>query len=515
MPSENTSTVAAPPPSPAVSSPFKYDVFISYSREADGDWVRNELIPQLEEVQLRVCIDEQDFDLGAPLVDLIEEGVLKSRYLLAIITPSWLEREWTTHERHLVSVLDPSGRQRKLIPLLLKDATLPVSIKALNYLDCRGDRTKRQGAIERLRKELVRSQLIITEAVTGSARKSLVALSQFMRRPEVHGAVEGFQDARRNACKQIVVLNRYKGLHECFHNAESRFEVVRKLRNSPQDNTQSWRALRAAAFDLKPSLGVILEFAQNESFPPVEISWTDTLESARGDLLEAIDRQDSKFLDKVIRRIWTVVGQVPNQLSFRLFSAAADLPLSKLVQELEKVGQSLGNLGLADEDAKKLEEFKKGIHNLEELSRILKAFVDNHTCLQKICNELSPFEPSSIPGSNEASPLDDEASLDPEEFQPTWRMLKTRMDALTDTSGSRWIKDFRKSSTDLDEALTQFVPTVSDPKLSRRIYTLFCDYRCLVTQGFMQVDQDLKRFCKQLESLGESLSESLEELRND
>ena len=44
---------------------FTYDAFISYNSK-DEAWVRGEMLPRLEKANLRVCIDYQDFEPGAP-----------------------------------------------------------------------------------------------------------------------------------------------------------------------------------------------------------------------------------------------------------------------------------------------------------------------------------------------------------------------------------------------------------------------------------------------------------------
>lgn len=111
-----------------------YDVFLSYSHR-DEAWVSGVLLPKLTENGLRVCIDVHDFALGAPLITEIERAVLQSRKTLLVLTPDYLASEWTEFENILVATLDPAARTRRLLPLLLKPAELPLRIRALTYLD--------------------------------------------------------------------------------------------------------------------------------------------------------------------------------------------------------------------------------------------------------------------------------------------------------------------------------------------------------------------------------------------
>jgi hypothetical protein len=111
-----------------------YDVFISYSSK-DGEWVQNTLLPALERAGLRVYIDFRDFEVGTPSLVNMERGVERSRHTLVVLTPNWIDSEWTEFESLLVGTADPAGRRRKLIPLMLEECELPPRIRMLTYVD--------------------------------------------------------------------------------------------------------------------------------------------------------------------------------------------------------------------------------------------------------------------------------------------------------------------------------------------------------------------------------------------
>lgn len=113
---------------------YQYDVFISYSHR-DGEWVRNFLLPRLEGIGLRVCIDYRDFEIGAPTLINMENAVERSRKTLIVLTPAWVESEWTTFESLLVRTNDPGATLRQLIPLLLEPCELPEYIALLTYVN--------------------------------------------------------------------------------------------------------------------------------------------------------------------------------------------------------------------------------------------------------------------------------------------------------------------------------------------------------------------------------------------
>jgi len=113
---------------------YNYDVFISYSTH-DGEWVRTWLLPRLEEAGLRVCIDLHDFDIGAPILVNIERAMERSRKTLLVLTPNWVQSEWTIFESLLWQTDNPTGLHRRLLPLRLKWCEPPKRIAMLTYAD--------------------------------------------------------------------------------------------------------------------------------------------------------------------------------------------------------------------------------------------------------------------------------------------------------------------------------------------------------------------------------------------
>jgi hypothetical protein len=114
----------------------RYDIFISYSHQ-DGDWVWQQLLPRLESVGLRVCIDTRNFEIGTPSLVNMERAVDDSRHVLLVLTPAWVESEWTDFESLLGGTGDPAGRRRKLFPIMLKECKPPSRIAMLTWADFR------------------------------------------------------------------------------------------------------------------------------------------------------------------------------------------------------------------------------------------------------------------------------------------------------------------------------------------------------------------------------------------
>jgi len=172
----------------AKQAEYQYDVFISYSHE-DKAWVWNELLPTLEAAGLKVCIDERDFEVGTPSLVNMERAVEGSRHTLLVLTPAWVNSQWTEFESLLVGTSDPAGRRRRLIPLLLKPCTLPARIAMLTYADLTRS-TQRQAQMTRLVQSLSSTALGSWIAVADEASRLDVAPITWLHLSDLHFRAE-------------------------------------------------------------------------------------------------------------------------------------------------------------------------------------------------------------------------------------------------------------------------------------------------------------------------------------
>jgi tetratricopeptide (TPR) repeat protein len=117
-------------------TPFKYDVFISYSGH-DKAWVRGELLSRIEKAGLRAFIDFRDFTPGAPSNKECARGVLECRKTVAVLTPEYFTSKsgWTEFEQIMLNVLDPANRELRLIPLLKAPCEKPLEIRSFTHID--------------------------------------------------------------------------------------------------------------------------------------------------------------------------------------------------------------------------------------------------------------------------------------------------------------------------------------------------------------------------------------------
>jgi hypothetical protein len=117
-----------------------YDVFVSYRRtEPDRGWVHGRLVPRLRSYGLAVCVDDDCFRLGAPLVLEMERAVLRSRYTLAVLTPAYVLSTYAELENVLAEHLGLERAERRLVAVM-RELTAPrLGIRARLSLDMTDD----------------------------------------------------------------------------------------------------------------------------------------------------------------------------------------------------------------------------------------------------------------------------------------------------------------------------------------------------------------------------------------
>jgi hypothetical protein len=117
-----------------------YDVFISYrQQEPDKTWVRNVLVPRLEAEGLHICIDYRNFRLGAPLVLEMANAVEQSRYTLAILSPAYLQSNFTELENVLADHIGLEQSQYRLLAVMRESCTPRLGMRARLWLDMTDD----------------------------------------------------------------------------------------------------------------------------------------------------------------------------------------------------------------------------------------------------------------------------------------------------------------------------------------------------------------------------------------
>ncbi|XP_027246531.1 toll-like receptor 1 [Cricetulus griseus] len=76
---------------------LQFHAFVSYSGH-DSSWVKNELLPNLEKDDIRVCLHERHFIPGKSIVENIIHFIEKSYKSIFVLSPHFIQSEWCHYE---------------------------------------------------------------------------------------------------------------------------------------------------------------------------------------------------------------------------------------------------------------------------------------------------------------------------------------------------------------------------------------------------------------------------------
>lgn len=94
---------------------MNFDVFISHASE-DKEAVARPLAVQLQELGLRVWIDECELTIGDSLRRKIDDGLARSKYGVVILSPAFFDKEWPNRELDGL-VAREDGRVKVVLPI--------------------------------------------------------------------------------------------------------------------------------------------------------------------------------------------------------------------------------------------------------------------------------------------------------------------------------------------------------------------------------------------------------------
>jgi hypothetical protein len=120
---------------PAIPTPFRYDVLISYRRQDPDKQFARELLKRLETDGDTVAIDERDFSPNETFMEEMDRCIRESRFTLAVMSPRYLESGNCVEEAIICKVLDMTERKRRIIPLMIEEVQLPAWLYNLVGVD--------------------------------------------------------------------------------------------------------------------------------------------------------------------------------------------------------------------------------------------------------------------------------------------------------------------------------------------------------------------------------------------
>jgi hypothetical protein len=112
----------------------RYDAFISHAA-AEAEWVTGVLVPRLEALGLRLCLEDRDFAIGAIRISEMNDAVTSSRYTVCVLSPDYLASAFPLFQADLAEFEAADGKKASLLPLLRVACTPPRTIRMRALLD--------------------------------------------------------------------------------------------------------------------------------------------------------------------------------------------------------------------------------------------------------------------------------------------------------------------------------------------------------------------------------------------
>ena len=158
-PQDTPCPIASAPRAPAMPAPdpFAYDAFISYRHEdpVDRTWVELVMVPRLEQLGLRLCLEHRDLEPGEPLISELERAIGESRYTVAVLTPSYLDGGFERLHSLLGQHQGWEMGVERFIPIMRRPCRPALGVRAKAVLDF-GCEPEVEGRLQRLAEKLRR-----------------------------------------------------------------------------------------------------------------------------------------------------------------------------------------------------------------------------------------------------------------------------------------------------------------------------------------------------------------------
>src|SRR5262249_44951104 len=258
----------------------------------------------------------------------------------------------------------------------------------LDFIDPAG----RQSAISRLLENLGRSAQEAREAAARAVTRGIKALARLMRYQLVQTAVAGYEASFKAAANEILMIGRFKTLHDDFQAMEGSFKMVIERRRTgavsatgaPDLAGKISEELEEAVDALVRDIDLLILSTEKSQLPDDQITWKDPVRRARERLQNALVNQDPTQLNQSLERLQRVLGTQPPQINAKIVEGVARLSLAEVAGGLRSVRDKLSQNAFDVEARVRFEEFGRSVDSLFGMASELHALHANHNWLQNI-----------------------------------------------------------------------------------------------------------------------------------
>ncbi len=115
----------------------KPQVFIAHSFKDNAQ--AKKLAQELKKREIRVWLAEEQIKPGDIIKKKIEDGLVTSGYLLALLSDASLTSKWVQNEFKMALFRESHGKWPRVIPVLIEPVDIPIHIQGKLYIDLTHD----------------------------------------------------------------------------------------------------------------------------------------------------------------------------------------------------------------------------------------------------------------------------------------------------------------------------------------------------------------------------------------
>lgn len=116
---------------------LKYDIFLSFANE-DMEITETRIKVPLEERGYVVCWHHRDFIAGRPIIENMTIAVGASRMTVVVLSEAFTGSKFCIDELELAMLRTKQTKRRCIVPVLLRNCTLPDGLENFTYISLEG-----------------------------------------------------------------------------------------------------------------------------------------------------------------------------------------------------------------------------------------------------------------------------------------------------------------------------------------------------------------------------------------
>ena len=356
--------------------------FVSYN-QADRAWAEW-IAWQLEAAQYTTVLQAWDFRPGCNFVLEMQRATAETERTIAVLSASYLAAQYTQPEWAAALAADPTGQERRLIPVRVGECAAQGMLAQRVWIDLVG-RTPEEATARLLAGISPESPRPLQQPCFPAGQQPqrpcfpsdaetprdvwLHILHELLQIPEVKQAVVACQVDCDAMCQQINNLMNYKDLHDQLHQLQFNcYEPIVRTVKACTVNDEIRETLAEYALNLREIVEALFEIDGRLAPDARGVEWIQRLAGAHQKLRGAIDTADPEQLRSATSDLRRVLDRQPSRINEWIIQSARELRLSRLIRALAEVCDELSE---HDIEASKLEAFLQGLAGLKSPHRRL------------------------------------------------------------------------------------------------------------------------------------------------